>query len=132
MANVKLNFLHVCENAFTSSDGKLNIIGIFNQINATNLPALHPRLMIVTSLAGEVKGYMESIEIISPKGQVIAKAGNPIEIFKEDGSANFIADFVGIVFPDEGKYKITVKVDENIINADNNDSFILIKRNGKR
>jgi hypothetical protein len=129
MTNPKLNFIHVCENAFTSLDGKLNIIGIFNQINTINLPALHPRLMIVTSLAGEVKKYSESIEIISPKGQIIAKAGNPIEIFKDNGSANFVADFVGIVFPEEGEYKIVVKTDENIINVDNNDSFILIKKN---
>ena len=127
MANVKLNFVHVCENAFTSSDGKLNIIGIFNQINALNFPALHPRLMIATSVSGEVRKYTESIEIVSPGGEVIARAGNPIEIFKSGGSANFIADFVGIVFPIEGKYEIKIKIDSEEIE---NDLFIMIKKNG--
>lgn len=126
MANVKLNFAHVCENAFTSSDGKLNVIGIFNQINTLSFPALHPRLMIVTSVTGEVKKYTESIEIVSSKGDVIARAGNPIEIFKGGGAANFIADFVGIIFPEEGTYRIRIKIDEKEVDSD---STIIIKRN---
>lgn len=32
MENVKLNFAHVCENAFLSQDGKINIIGDFDKI----------------------------------------------------------------------------------------------------
>lgn len=127
MTDPKLNFAHVCENAFTSSDGKLNVIGIFNQINALNFPAIHPRLMIVTSVAGEARKYSESIEIVSPKGDVIARAGNPIEIFKDGGSANFIADFVGIVFPEEGTYKIRIKIDKTEVDGN---SVIIVKRNG--
>ncbi|MFA6160329.1 MAG: hypothetical protein WC678_04580 [Parcubacteria group bacterium] len=123
----RLNFVHICENAFTSSDGKLNVIGIFDQINALNFPALHPRLMIVTSVAGNIGKYIENIEIVSPKGEIIARAGNPIEIFKDGGSTNFIADFIGIVFPEDGVYKIRVKINETVVD---NNGFIMIKKNG--
>ncbi len=126
MANVKLNFLHVCENAFVSQDGKLSVVGIFNQIKAANFPAAHPKLSIVSSFAGDAGNYSEIIEIVSPTGEIIARAeNNEIGIEKSGGSANFIANFIGLVFSLEGKYIIRAKVNGNVLNEDN---FILLSR----
>lgn len=125
MENVKLNFLHVCENAFVSQSGNLNIIEIFDQINANNFPAAHPKLAIVSSFSGEIGKYKETIEIVSPEGSIIAKVEkDEIEIVQSGGVANFIANFIGLIFSSEGKYKIRVTVNDQILSED---KFILLK-----
>lgn len=123
MADVKLNFLHVCENAFVSQDGKLSIISIFNQIRANKFPAAHPKLSIVSSVSGGVGKYTEMIEIVSPRAEVIAQVENDIEIQREGGSANLIASFVNLIFLMSGKYIIRVKINGNVLSEDN---FILL------
>jgi hypothetical protein len=123
MADVKLNFLHVCENAFTSSDGKLNIIGIFNQIKASSFPAAHPKLSIVSSISGKIGDYTEVIEIVSPRAEVIARVENNIKIQREGGSANLIAGFVNLIFLIGGKYTIRIKINGDLLNEEN---FILL------
>jgi len=123
MADIKLNFLHVCENAFVSQDGKLSIIGIFNQIKADNFPAAHPKLSIVSSVSGGVGKYAEIIEIVSPRAEVIAQVENDIEIQREGGSANLIASFVNLIFLMSGKYTIRIKINGNVLSEDN---FILL------
>ena len=64
MANVKLNFAHICDYA-SFGDGKLNILGIFKSINTKKLPAIHPQLAIVTNISID-KGveYEEIIKLI--------------------------------------------------------------------
>ncbi|EKE15742.1 MAG: hypothetical protein ACD_11C00108G0036 [uncultured bacterium] len=123
MADVKLNFLHVCENAFVSQDGKLSIIGIFNQIKASNFPAAHPKLSIVSSISGVADDYLEVIEIVSPKAEVIARIENNVKIQKEGGAANLIASFVNLIFLIGGKYTIRIKVNNELLSEDN---FILL------
>lgn len=124
MGKLKLNFVHVCENAFLSKDNKLNIIGIFNKILSFGFPAIHPKLFIVTNISGELSEFKEAIEIVSPNNKVIVNAENQIKI-DENKSANFIAQFVGIPFENEGIYKIRILVDGIIINEDN---FIILRR----
>lgn len=123
MTNIKLNFLHVCENAFVAQDGKLSIIGIFNQIKAPNFPAAHPKLSIVSSISGAVGDYLEVIEIVSPRAEVIARVENNITIQREDGAANLIASFVNLIFLINGKYTIRIKINGVLLNEE---SFILL------
>lgn len=123
MKNVKLNFLHVCENAFVAQDGKMSIIGIFNQIKASNFPAAYPKLSIVSSISGAIGDYLEVIEIVSPRAEVIARVENNIKIQKEGGAANLIAGFINLVFIIDGKYTIRIKINGDLINEEN---FIIL------
>ena len=126
MANIELKFLHVCENALVSQGGNLSIVEIFNQIKADNFPAAHPKLAIVSSFSGDIGKYIEIIEIVSPKGEVIARVEkSEIEITKSGGAANFIANFIGLIFSVEGKYLIRVKVNGRLLSEDN---FILLSK----
>lgn len=125
MEDVKLNFLHICENAFVSQDKKLSVINIFNQIRASNFPAAHPKFSIVTNISGIEGEYSEVVEIIAPNGEIVARAENNKMIIQKDGAANFIANFIGVVFPVDGKYKIVVKVNNILVDEEN---FILLSK----
>lgn len=112
MANVKLNFLHVCENSFISQEGKLSIIGVFNQIRFGRLPAVYPVFSIVAGITGEKGTYTEEIQIISPDGELIASIKNEkAEVRESNGATNFIANFAGFVFSKKGKYSVKIKID---------------------
>lgn len=112
MANVDLKFLHICENAFISQEGKLSVIGIFNQIKFNRVPAIYPTFSIVAGISGKKGNYKEEIQIISPDGDTMASIRNDkAEIKDDDGSTNFIANFAGFVFPKKGEYSIKVKID---------------------
>ncbi len=126
MENIKLNFIHVCENAIIANDGKISVIGVFNKIRVEGLPAAHPRFSIVTNISGPVGVHKETIKILSPKGETIAQSEKDVEIKGEGYVANLITDLINVVFPIEGKYKIAIFVDGNLID---DQGFIVIRLN---
>ena len=125
MENIKLNFVHVCENAFLSNDGKLNIIGIFNKIITPEFPFVHPKFFIVTSISGAPAKYMENIEIISNDNDKILNIQKEISINKEGESANFIAQFIGVPFAEEGTYEIKVSINGDVVKKGD---FIILRK----
>ena len=61
---LKVNFLHICENAIVEQgSGNLSIIGIFENLNAQNFPAMHPSMTIVAGFENKNPGVYD-IELI--------------------------------------------------------------------
>lgn len=109
--DVKVDFLHVCENALISQDGKLSVINIFNQIRTDGFPIVYPKFSIVSSIRGKIGKYTEEIQIKSQAGVLIASVKNEqVEIKDDDGSANFMANIVGFVFPNPDAYSISILI----------------------
>ena len=50
MKDFKLNFIHLCDEALFSQDGKLSLIGIFEIINVINLPSSLSRASLVFNM----------------------------------------------------------------------------------
>ena len=101
------------------SEGKLNVMGIFNIIRATNFPARHPELQVIISLnataaeAGQTRTLsLRLLEVdgddvlpeMSREFEVPAYQGRPIEV-------NHIIKIRDIVFPKAGPYEFRVLVD---------------------
>ncbi len=126
MADVKLNFVHVCDQVLIS-EGKASIISIFDEIRTTNFPAVHPKFSIISNISGKLGNYMQIIEILTPSGSKLAMVSGQSKIEKDGGKNNFIANFVNFIFPEEGKYKIVVKIGDDILNKDN-DTYILVRK----
>jgi len=125
-----MNFLHVSENAFFSKDNKLNVIQIFEKINSKSFPALHPDFAISLNFNGGKGFHKVLVEIISDEdNNKIAEIKKDVEITKEKGMANFIAKVIGLIFPEEGKYKIKVSIDNDFVNDSN--YITLTKENGR-
>jgi len=124
--NIKINFLHICENAFFSDDKKLNIINIFDIINVSNVPAIHPKFSIALGLSGDITKHQLFIEILSPNKTKIIRS--EYKGIKEDmkNKTNLVLNFVGIIFKELGEYKILLKIEEEKII--NEYSFKVVKK----
>ena len=121
MENIKINFLHICENAFFAEDKKLNIIGIFDSIYAKGFPAIHSRFSIALNVTGKIYDKKIIIEIMSPEGILITSW--PLKNVKlgNEPKTNLVLNFIGVRFPKPGNYKIILKIDDEIISSDRQD-----------
>lgn len=108
---MKLNFIHVCETAFISQSGNLNIIEIFEGIFASKFPAIHPKLTVVASVEG-VKGRHEfEIKILGSAANKIASVRGGFVLNDTKSKFGIITAFNGIKFEKEDIYKVQIFVD---------------------
>ena len=127
--NIKLNFLHVCDYASFSVGGKLNILGIFKNINTPKVPVVHPQLFVVTNITitkpNNAGNYKEIIKIVDNEGDDILK---PLEFNlkpssnkerpgkkKKDIQIGVVAEINNIQFSKEGNYKVQVNINGKLI-----------------
>lgn len=120
MADVKLNFLHVCDYV-SFSEGKLNILGIFKNINSNSVPVIHPQMFAVVNVKISKSGkYKQSLKMVNEIDQT--------EIFKQDFDLNIeipkgkkqaevgtVAQLNNINFINFGKYKIQVFINDKFV-----------------
>lgn len=125
MSKFKLNFLHVCDQVLIS-EGKASIINIFNIINTKGFPAIAPKFFILSNTSGESGRHEEKIEIISSEDEVVASISNEIEL-KDDGSNNFVASFVNLLFKKEGKYWIKISMGGDVL-TNKDEYYFLVKK----
>jgi hypothetical protein len=117
---MELTFLHVAEYANSTEDKKLNVMGIFNNINATNFPAAHPEMYLVAQLSARASEYGRKFKlgikllnedaskvIIDFQGDAEVPTGrNGLPV-----NMNIMLRLVNTVFPEPGTYGFSVLVD---------------------
>lgn len=115
---VKLNFAHICDYASFGEGGKLNILGIFKNINAVKFPVIHPQMFIIVNISVNTAGtYKEIIKLVKEEdGSEIIK---PFEFNLTTNEANSELGIFGqinnVKFEIEGKYKFKIYVNNNLI-----------------
>ena len=72
---IKIPFAVIADSANVSREGKLNILGIFQNIGANTVPATHPQISLVLTFQAE-RGDANSehpikIQLVSEDGEVI-------------------------------------------------------------
>ncbi len=69
-----INWIFLCDYAFVDAAGKASIIGMWEHINARQLPVMWPQLYIVMNLIPDPTVETNiGVIISSPSGQEIAK-----------------------------------------------------------
>jgi hypothetical protein len=126
MKKIKLNFLHICDEIIVSVDGKISIIGMFDTINSKDFPSTHPKFFVISNISADPGSYNQTIEIVSPKGEVIAKVSGKIDI-KKGRINNLIVGFAGVKFEEPDKYWVRVSVGNQVISNEKEHCFNLIK-----
>jgi hypothetical protein len=121
--DIKLNFLHICDYASFGDGGKLNILGIFKNINAPKFPVVHPQLFVVTNVNIAKSGnFKETIRIIDEDNNDIMVS--PLEFklsstegLKKDGKAELgvVAQVNNLRFSKTGDYKVQVYIDNKLV-----------------
>lgn len=112
---LKVNFLHFCENAIVEQgSGNLSIIGIFENINAQNFPAMHPSMSIVVGFENSNPGiYDIEFEFLDEKGGIL-KIPAKVNI-GTNGRGNFLNKIVGYQIPRELTQKIKLNYEGKTI-----------------
>lgn len=126
---VKLNFLHICDNVIISNDGKVSLINIFNMIFSKTFPAVHPKFTIFCNMIGDDSSVGEhdiKISIFDSSKILTTEVSGKIDVKGPSYEANFIANFLNILFPREDNYLIEVKI--NGIKVNEKDYAIKTKK----
>ena len=119
---MNLLVLLTADYANITSDGKLNVMGIFRVINATNFPARHTSMHLVLKLGAELGEYgterILTVKLMSPDGQEIFNLSGPMQIPRPEGGlkpeVNAIFELKDITFPEPGPYQFVVLVDKDV------------------
>jgi hypothetical protein len=118
---MKLLLLLAADYANVTGDGKLNVMGIFNEINATHFPARRPSMHLVVKLGAELGEFGETrsltIRLVDIDGNQIMSLSGSADIPKSVGGrkpeVNAILELKDIVFPKPGPYQFIVLVDKD-------------------
>ena len=110
----------LCDAATVDGSGKLNILGVFDRLNVSALPARHGRMALVLRFTGDVSEAGEhdlGISLRDPEGGEVIRADGKIQVGAGRGAAGEgirvpqVLNFDGLVFEAEGRYVFDVKVD---------------------
>lgn len=109
----------ICEYVSIDNTGKLNLLGIFDAINATSFPVTVSKMYLVLVVHGENNEIGEHDVILKLTG---ANGKNLIDpgLFKFNlnqginPSSNVIIDFNNLQIPSAGDYLFEIAVDENL------------------
>ena len=111
----------VADYANVTGDGKLNVMGIFNDINAFNFPARHPSMHLIAKLAPELSEYGQkrsfTVILMDPDGSHVMELSGELDVPKGQGGrkpeVNIILDLKDIIFPKDGRYQFVLLIDKD-------------------
>lgn len=118
--NMKLSFVHLCDLAFLSAEGKVNIIGIFDQLFLSNFPGTYARFFVVGQLTGVPRSFELSLRLSTiweqhPPHRLPAQRVMLPE--RHSGTHTFLVEVANIVFPHPGTYEIDVLGNETVLDT---------------
>lgn len=101
----------ICDHAFISLGGKLNIIGIFDEINITKSGAIHPQMSVALILNGEKnQKFSYYFDLEDPSGNKLVDTSNTPQdaVSGKNGNINIIINLVNLKLNNAGRYKIGI------------------------
>lgn len=105
-----------------TGDGKLNVMGVFNDIYSFNFPARHPTMHLVGKLSAELGEYDQTrnftIKLLNEDGnQVFMDISGQFQIPKGERGrkpeVNLILELKDVVFPNPGIYQFVLLVEKD-------------------
>ncbi|MDO8658624.1 MAG: hypothetical protein Q7K55_07810 [Candidatus Levybacteria bacterium] len=137
MKDFKLNFIHLCDDAIFSQEGKLSLIGIFEVINVVALPGSLLKAYLVFNL-NVINKSLDKVDLdISIKKE---DTGNELlklptltpSIVKNKADSELklglTLQLANITFQETGKYMVELKVNKEHVGTLNFDVKLLQKK----
>ena len=112
---MKLNFIHICDTAFLSITGSLNIIGIFEGITAFKLPAIHPKMTVVANLEGTTGRHIFEVILEDPDSKKMASIKGTFALTSPNKKFGIISNINNIKLQSKGIYQIKISVDNTLL-----------------
>jgi hypothetical protein len=116
-----LSFVHLCDSAFLSQDGKLNVIGILKKIVLPQFPNTYPKMMAVINVQMK-KPVKIKIQLLKKEAREVvtkveANIGN--QDLEKEHEVVFLAEFLNIKFENPGPYLLETWIDEELKDIQN-------------
>jgi hypothetical protein len=117
---MKVTLAAMCDYASVSQDGKLNILGIFQEINAPTIPFQLAQMFLVVSFSAsssEAPAQKKfEVKLLGADGAQVFAAQQtvPIQTPPRTGArvnVNALMGFGGLVFPAPGDYAFSILID---------------------
>lgn len=106
---VTIEYMHICDYAFTTDDGKPCIIGVVDDINARGFPMRHPVLSIAIRFRAQAgKVFPVTVEFGRQNGEVLGAMEHRNVTIGSDGVAFVHLTMVNTPFPEPGRYAFKV------------------------
>jgi hypothetical protein len=104
-----------------TGEGKLNVMGIFNNINALSFPARHSSMHLIAKLSPEMSEYGQkrsfTILLMDADANHIVEVSGEFEVPKgQDGKkpeVNIMFELKDVVFVKPGRYVFVLLVDKD-------------------
>lgn len=108
----------LADEANVSTEGKLNVMGIFDRIAAAQFPVVHPRMVFAFRVEADAadggRVFPVRVRLLDDRGEALFDATGdlapPVVPAGEFSTANQIFALVGVQFPRPGAYRFTVDV----------------------
>jgi len=120
---IKIPLAVIADSANVSREGKLNILGIFQNIGANTVPATHPQISLILTFQGE-RGDASSehplkIQMVSADGEVMINIETRLRFnIPPSGEhtvlAHQIFQFAHITFKRFGTYDLNIFVNNEV------------------
>lgn len=116
--SARLNFSFLCDYASVSREGKLNLNGIFEDINVRSFPAHHPVMFVVANISGVNSKDNFTCEIVIDEGDKkrLAVISQQIKVDPKR-KFGFIGQFVNVRYERPGLYALKFYVDNKEIGS---------------
>lgn len=116
--DVKVPLAVLCDGANVSREGKLNILGIFSALRATQFPCVHPSLTLVVALEAtwtERGEHSVDIRLVDADGGELLKLDGQVNVHGERPGRSILTQAIlqlnNIAFPHPGTYTVDILVD---------------------
>lgn len=101
--------------------GKLNVMGIFNDINVAAFPVRYPLMHLILKLGAELGEFSQSrtvtVKLLDEDGSEVLSIPQRIDIPKSSGGRrpemNFIMELRDVVFQKPGRYDFVILIDND-------------------
>jgi len=108
-SSAHVEYLHVCDYAFVSGNGKTAIIGIFDRIYASTFPVMHPVMYLAVQVRSQPNQVVSlRVVIESQSGEKVIDLPEQSLMAAPDGGIALHAQLLGVVFNRAGRYSVSV------------------------
>jgi len=82
---MEVTYAHLCDYAIVSQEGKISIMGIFDAINAPQVPATHPQMFLAFQISADYaevgRDFTVEVQIVDEDGRQVwgVKGGGKVQ-----------------------------------------------------
>jgi len=113
--------LLLADYANTTPNGKLNVLGIFDQINANQFPAAHLSMMAIAKISLELGERVDvprpmALRMLTEDGEPIVELTTELKFPPQQDNkrpeVNIIVQLANVTFPQPGRYELKLFINE--------------------